>query len=261
MRFFCYGAAKEAEDFYTDLFGCNTGEYPFRYLGIPMHHRQLLNSEWHKVEERFEKKLSCWKAKYLSYGGRLVLLNSVLSSLPMFMMSFFEIPKGVLKNLDHFRSRFFLQGSSDKHKYRLAKWDILCRPKEQGGLGILDLQLQNKSLLAKWLVKLLNTEGLWQTLLTNKYLRTKFLTQVSAKPYDSHFWGGLMKIKDEVFSNGSFVIKDGSQTHFWDDTWVGVLPFKVRYPSLYNIVRDPHATVAKILATRPLNVSFRRAGG
>ena len=130
MRFFCYGAAKEAEDFYTDLFGCNAGEYPFRYLGIPMHHRQLLNSEWHKVEERFEKKLSCWKAKYLSYGGRLVLLNSVLSSLPMFMMSFFEIPKGVLKNLDHFRSRFFWQGSSDKHKYRLAKWDILCRPKE-----------------------------------------------------------------------------------------------------------------------------------
>ena len=97
---FCYGAAKEMEDIYTDLFGCNAGEYPFRYLGIPMHHRQLLNSEWNKVEERFEKKLSYWKAKYLPYGGRLVLLNSVLSSLPMYMMSFFEIPKGVLKNLD-----------------------------------------------------------------------------------------------------------------------------------------------------------------
>ena len=99
MKFFATGAAKEMHDFYTDLFGCNAGEYPFRYLGISMHHRQLLNSEWGKVEERFEKKLSCWKAKYLSYGGRLVLLNSVLSSLPMFMMSFFEIPKGVLKNL------------------------------------------------------------------------------------------------------------------------------------------------------------------
>jgi len=86
---FCYGAAKEMEDIYTDLFGCNAEEYPFRYLGIPMHHRQLLNSKWSKIEERFEKKLSCWKAKYLSYGGCLVLLNSVLSSLPLFMMSFF----------------------------------------------------------------------------------------------------------------------------------------------------------------------------
>jgi hypothetical protein len=78
-----------------------------------MHHRQL-NSEWSKVEERFQQKLSCWKAKYLSYGGRLVLLNAVLSSLPMFMMSFFEIPKGVLKTLDYFRSRFFWQGSNKK---------------------------------------------------------------------------------------------------------------------------------------------------
>jgi hypothetical protein len=36
-------------------------------------------------------------------------------------MPFVEIPKGVLKNLDHFRSSFFWQGSSDKHKYQLAK--------------------------------------------------------------------------------------------------------------------------------------------
>jgi hypothetical protein len=68
---FCYGGAKEFEDDYMELFGCNAGEYPFRYLGIPMHHRQLLNSEWRQIEERFEKRLSCWKAKHLSYGGEI----------------------------------------------------------------------------------------------------------------------------------------------------------------------------------------------
>jgi exonuclease III len=256
---FCYGAAKEVEPFYTSLFGCNSGTYPFRYLGIPMHHRQLLNSDWRKVEERFEKKLSCWKAKYLSYGGRLVLLNSVLSSLPMFMMSFFEIPKGVLKNLDHFRSRFFWQGSSNQHKYRLARWDILCRPKDQGGLGILDLHLQNKCLLAKWLVNLLNTNGTWQSLLRNKYLRTKTLTQVSSKPNDSHFWRGLMHIKDEVLSKGSFIIKNGTNTRFWIDTWTGNLPLKDKYPSLYNIARDRQTTVAKVMSSSPLDISFRRS--
>jgi hypothetical protein len=47
---------------------------------------------WAKlIEEKIEKKLSGWKGKHLSYGGRLVLINSVLSSLPMFMMSFFEV--------------------------------------------------------------------------------------------------------------------------------------------------------------------------
>jgi hypothetical protein len=42
---FCYGGAKEFQNEYMELFGCNAGEYPFRYLGIPMHHRQFLNSE------------------------------------------------------------------------------------------------------------------------------------------------------------------------------------------------------------------------
>ena len=51
--------------------------------------------------------------------------------------------------------------------------------------SILDLQLQNKYLLAKWLINLLNTNGMWQSLLINKYLGSKSLTQVKAKPYDS----------------------------------------------------------------------------
>jgi hypothetical protein len=38
----------------------------------------------------------------------LTLINSVLSNLQMYMMSFFVIPRGVLKKLDYFRSRFFL---------------------------------------------------------------------------------------------------------------------------------------------------------
>jgi hypothetical protein len=44
-KIFYYGGAKEFEDEYMELFGCNVGECPFRYPGIPMHHRQLLNSE------------------------------------------------------------------------------------------------------------------------------------------------------------------------------------------------------------------------
>jgi hypothetical protein len=59
------------------------------------------------IEERIEKKLSSWKEKYLSVGGRLVLINSVLTSLTMFMLFLFEVLKGVLEKIDYFRSRFF----------------------------------------------------------------------------------------------------------------------------------------------------------
>jgi hypothetical protein len=78
-----------------DLFGCEIGSLPFKYLGIPIHYRKLLNKEWKPVEDRFEEKLGSWIGKLLSYGDRLVLINSVLTSLPMFLLYFFEIPKGV----------------------------------------------------------------------------------------------------------------------------------------------------------------------
>jgi hypothetical protein len=54
-----------------------------------MHYRKLHNKDWKSIEECIEKRLSGWKGKMLTTGGRLVLINSVLSSLPMFMMSFF----------------------------------------------------------------------------------------------------------------------------------------------------------------------------
>jgi hypothetical protein len=61
-----------------------------------------------------KKTLSSWKGKLLSYGDRLVLINSVLGSLAMYVMSFFEVPKGIIKKLDFYRSsRFFWQGDNN----------------------------------------------------------------------------------------------------------------------------------------------------
>jgi hypothetical protein len=67
-----------------------------------MHYRKLYNSDSKIIEERIEKKLSSWKGKYLYVDERLVLINSVLTSLTMFMLSFFEVPKGVLEKIDYF---------------------------------------------------------------------------------------------------------------------------------------------------------------
>ena len=173
-------------------------------MGIPIHYRKLLNKEWKILEDRFEKKLAAWVARLLSYGDRLVLINSVLTSLPMFLLSFFEIPKGVRKRLDFYRSRFFWQSNQLKRKYRLTKWNLVCRPKDQGGLGISVLEVQNKCLLSKWLYKILNEEGVWKELLVNKYLGDKALSQVQVKPMDSPFWTGIIKLKDDFFKRGNF---------------------------------------------------------
>ena len=53
---FCFGRAKEEQDTYRQLFGCELGSLPFSYLGTLIHHRKLSNKEWKCIEDRFEKK-------------------------------------------------------------------------------------------------------------------------------------------------------------------------------------------------------------
>jgi hypothetical protein len=128
-------------------------------------------------------------------------------------MSFFSMPKGVLNKLDYFHSRFFWQGEEEE-KYRLGKWSILCEPKDQGGLRILDLNTKNIALLSKWIYKLLTSDGMWQQVLRNKYLGSKPLAQVESKIGDSHFWSYLMSVKHDFLHFGAFLVKDGSQVCF-----------------------------------------------
>jgi hypothetical protein len=135
----------------------------------------------------------------------------------------------------------------------------LHKPKSIGGLGIVDLDLQNKCLLSKWIFKLINEEGLWQEILMKKYVKNKTLSQVRRKNGDSQFWSGLMEVKDLVLERGRFKVQDGAQTRFWEDLWIGNEPLMKRFPTLYNIVRKKNASVAQVLSTSPLNVSFRRA--
>jgi hypothetical protein len=137
---FCFVETRDRTGEYVQIFGCLEGEFPFRYLGIPMSPMRLSNKDWRVVEEIFQKKLSSWKGKLFSSGGRLVLINSVLSSLPMSLMSFFRIPKNVLEKLDYYRSRFFWKCDEHKKKYWLAKWSIfinlrVCVCGGGGGLG------------------------------------------------------------------------------------------------------------------------------
>ena len=256
---FCFGEACENAALYAELFGCEQGQFPINYLGIPIHYRRLTNAEWKRVEERLQLRLNSWKGKLLSLGGRLVLINSVLTNMVLYMISFFQLPKGVLKRLDYFRSRFFWQGDCEKKKYRLTKWSVVCCPKDQGGLGVHDLEVKNRALLGKWLFKLLSEDGVWQTLLRRKYVGDQVVSQVLWKPGDSHFWAVLMATKKFFFPHGSFSIRDGSEIRFWEDIWLGQSTLKEQHPALYSIVRNKSDTVAKVLDTFPPNVSFRRS--
>jgi hypothetical protein len=99
---------------------------------------------------------------------------------------------------------------------------------------------------------------MWQQLLKNKYLGDKSLTQISRRSGDSHFWSGLMNIKDQFIKWGHFQVGDGQNTKFWRDKWLTSRPLSEQFPNLFNTVRNKSALVAEICLDTNFNLSFRR---
>lgn len=90
--------------------GCSSGNLPFLYLGLPVGAKMGRIENWNLVVEKVRKRLESWKTKFISFGGRLTLVKSVLGSLPLYFFSLFHAPSGVLKELERVRSRFFWGG-------------------------------------------------------------------------------------------------------------------------------------------------------
>ena len=75
-----------------EFLGCSEGTLPFKYLGLPIgaNHRSAMC--WEPLLEHMTKRLNSWGNKFLSFGGRIVLLNSVLNVIPIFSLSFMRMP-------------------------------------------------------------------------------------------------------------------------------------------------------------------------
>jgi hypothetical protein len=68
--------------------------------------------------------------------------------------------------------------------------------------------------LSKWIFKLINEDGLWQTILRKKYLSNETIGKAQKKPGVSQFWAGLMNAKPNILRYGSFHLNNGKQIRF-----------------------------------------------
>lgn len=88
------------------------------------------------------------------HGQRLTMVNSVLSALPTPL----KLPKKIIQYIDRARRHCLWRKSTDPSSsvQSMAAWDLVCKPKNKGGLGIVNLEFQNIALLAKNLDKFFN---------------------------------------------------------------------------------------------------------
>nr|GEW53662.1 RNA-directed DNA polymerase, eukaryota [Tanacetum cinerariifolium] len=113
--------------------GCTVLKMPFNYLGSKVGSLMSRTMSWNEVLERMVSRLSRWKIKTISIGGRLTLLKSVLGSTPLYHMSMFKVPKKVIQLMETIRSRFFNGADSTTRKHSWVSWKKTMASKDTGG--------------------------------------------------------------------------------------------------------------------------------
>lgn len=112
---------------------CCIGSIPLKFLGIPIAANPRRCSTWTPVVNALRKRLSSWSGRHLSTGGRVTLINSVLTNMPLYL-SFFKSPKKVAHEIVSIQRNFLWSGNSDAKKTCWIGWDKVCLPKNCGGL-------------------------------------------------------------------------------------------------------------------------------
>ncbi|XP_058759065.1 uncharacterized protein LOC131632309 [Vicia villosa] len=116
------------------------------------------------------RRLSSWKCRCLSIGGRITLISSVLNAIPVYYLSFYKIPKVVLAEMVKLQREFLWCGGMDQRCISWVSWAEVCRSKKEGGLGVRSIDMFNQSMLNKWRWQFhVDKEAIWRPLLVHRY--------------------------------------------------------------------------------------------
>jgi len=211
---------------FAAILNCDMMVSPFVYLGLPVGGSHKQGAFWNGVVEKVQAKLSKWKGKCLSMAGRVCLIKSVLSSIPLFFMSLFKMPSGVVDRLVRIQRNFLWGWGAEGRKITWASWKKVCMPREFGGLGIVDLKLFNLALLGKWIWRLGSDKGgIWKEVLFSKYGGWRSLRKDGKSNICSLWWKDLKKVWASEEWGSSFEdgvkwkVGDGKDISFWEDRW------------------------------------------
>jgi hypothetical protein len=173
-------------------FGCSKGSLPFTYLGLSLGLTNPKIQDFLPLVNKCERKLG-GISSMLNQAGRLQITNAVLSALPTYCMCSLELPKAVIKQIDKFRKHCLWRGSDvNGRTIPKAAWEMVSKPKEEGGLGIINIETQNKALLMKNLDKFFNKKDIpWVNLVWEKNKNGKMPDQIRRGTF---WWRDVLKL-------------------------------------------------------------------
>ncbi|XP_026428560.1 uncharacterized protein LOC113324453 [Papaver somniferum] len=115
----------QAYDSIKEMIQMERSEFPDKYLGVVLIQGRVKTSTLWLMAEMMQKKLAAWKGKLLSFQERLVLIKSVMCSIPVYSMGIYKWPTSIIWKInksDEEWALFFHAKYKDKNGQWSTKW-------------------------------------------------------------------------------------------------------------------------------------------
>jgi len=132
-----------------------------------------------------------------------------------------QLPSAVANNIDRVSREFFWKKNSTEKGLPLVAWDKICRPKQNGGMGLRKTAAINRAYQRKLAWKIFtNQDSMWVRIMRKKYLRHHEFFSAQIKQGDSMVWKNIMKCRELIRQGLIWTIGDRKDISFWQDNWI-----------------------------------------
>ncbi|XP_013594673.1 PREDICTED: uncharacterized protein LOC106302786 [Brassica oleracea var. oleracea] len=216
------------------------------YLGIPEDISGSKCKLFAFLKDKLMHRVNGWTGRWLSKGGKEVLIKSILLALPTYVMCTFLLPLEICENLAAAIAKFWWSSNPPKRGMHWAKWEKVCLPREDGGIGFRLIHEFNLALLAKQLWRLAQfPDSLVARVLKGRYYRLCSPLSVIPASSPSYVWTSISAARELLMMGIRQKVHSGYEVKIWQDPWIPTVPPRAAHPVVP--VMNPNMRVSDLI--------------